>query len=108
MSHDHALETPLAATSAASVVIDIGADVGAAVVYVPASLAGHEMEVRAVETDWTGTHTDVRERHVGDSPVCAAFFASLTAGRYEVRVRDHATRALELVVRGGEVTEAHW
>jgi hypothetical protein len=107
--HGHHHVEELAGPSAtASVVADIGGDVGAAVVYVPAALAGHELEVRAVGTDWTGAHTGIRERHVGDTPVWAAFFGSLTAGRYEVRVRGHASRAVELAVRGGEVVEARW
>jgi hypothetical protein len=104
----HHDEVPLGPSATASVLADIGGDVGAAVVYVPAALAGHELEVRAVGTDWTGAHTGIRERHVGDAPVWAAFFGSLTAGRYEVRVRGHASRALELAVRGGEVVEARW
>jgi len=105
--HDHG-EAPSGPSAAASVVADIGGDVGAAVVYVPAALAGHELEVRAVGTDWTGAHTGIRERRVGDAPVWAAFFGSLAAGRYEVRVRGHGVRALELAVRGGEVAEARW
>jgi hypothetical protein len=101
-------EAPLGPSATASVVADIGGDVGAAVVYVPATLAGHELEVRAVGTEWTGAHTGIRERRVGDAPVWAAFFGSLAAGRYEVRVRGHGARALELAVRGGEVAEARW
>jgi len=104
----HQAEVPLGPSAAASVVADIGGDVGAAVVYVPVALAGHELEVRAVGTDWTGAHTGIRERRLGAAPVWAAFFGSLAAGRYEVRVRGHASRALELAVRGGEVVEARW
>ena len=107
-SHHHAPEMTLGPSSVASVVVDIGGEVGAAVVYVPKSLAGHELEVRAVGTEWTGTHTAVRERLVADARVWAACFGALAIGRYEVRVRDHGTRALELAVRGGEVTEARW
>ena len=108
MSHHHAPEAPLGPSPAASVVVDIGGEVGAAVVYVPGALAGHELEIRGVGTEWTGTHTAVRERLVGDAPVWAACFGALGAGRYEVRVRGHGTRAVELAVRGGEVTEADW
>jgi hypothetical protein len=107
-SHHHAPETALGPSSVASVVVDIGGEVGAAVVYVPESLAGHELELRAVGTEWTGTHTAVRKRLVANAPVWAACFGALAIGRYEVRVRDHGSRALELAVHGGEVTEARW
>src|SRR6185369_9072671 len=90
--HHHFTETPMGPSSVASVVVDIGGEVGAAVVYVPEALAGHELEVRAVGTEWTGTHTAVRERRAGDAPVWAACFGALAIGRYEVRVRDHGTR----------------
>jgi hypothetical protein len=106
--HHHTVESPLGPSSVASVVVDIGGDVGALVVYVPESLAGHELEVRAVGTAWRGAHTAVRERRVGDAPVWAACFGALAIGRYEVRVRDHATGALEVAVCGGRVTEARW
>jgi hypothetical protein len=104
MSHNHNDD----ASAAASVVADIGGDIGAAVVYVPEGLAGHEIEIRSVANAWDGTHVAVRERHVGTSAVWAAFFGSLTAGRYEVRVRDDHARAVQLEVCGGSVAEARW
>ena len=108
MSHVRTAEAPLGPSSTASVIADIGGDVGAGVLYVPATLAGHEIEIRAVGSDWDGTHTGIRERRIGDSAVWAAFFGSLAAGHYELRVRDHGARAVELEIRGGEVTEARW
>ena len=101
-------DAPLGPSATASVVADIGGDVGAAVVYVPATLAGHELEVRAVGTEWTGAHTGIRERRVADAPVWAAFFGSLTAGRYELRIRDHDSQTVAVEVRGGGVAEARW
>ena len=110
MSHDHhhAIEEPLGASSPASVIADIGGDVGAAVLYVPEHLAGHEIEIRPLGRGWDGTHVDVRERRLGTAPVWAAFFGSLTAGRYELRVRDDDTHAVDVEVRGGGVAEARW
>jgi hypothetical protein len=96
------------ACAPASVVADIGGDVGAAVVYVPSGLAGREIEIRSVGSPWDGTHVGVRERRIGNAPVWAAFFGSLPAGRYELRVRDDDTRAVELEVGGGGVAEARW
>ena len=108
MSHVHAPESPMGPSSAASVIADIGGDVGAGVLYVPETLAGHEIEIRAMGSEWDGTHTGIRERRIGDSAVWAAFFGSLAAGHYELRVRGHGTRAVVLEVRGGEITEARW
>jgi hypothetical protein len=108
MSHVHVIEEPLGPSSAASVIADIGGDVGAGVLYVPETLAGHEIEIRPTGSEWDGTHTGVRERRIGASAVWAAFFGSLAAGQYELRVRDHGPRAVELEIRGSEVTEARW
>jgi hypothetical protein len=96
------------ATAPASVMADFGGDIGAAVLYVPAGLAGHEIEIRSMGHAWDGTHVAVRERHLGTSAVWAAFFGSLAAGRYEVRIRDDDARAVELDVCGGGVAEARW
>ena len=87
---------------------DVGGEVGAAVLYVPEALAGLEIEIRPVGLPWDGTHTAVRRRDLGDSVLWAAFFGSLAAGRYELRVRENDERSLELEVRGGHVAEASW
>jgi hypothetical protein len=87
---------------------DVGGDVGAAVVYTPEALVGRELEIRALGRAWDGTHTAVRERHVGTHTLWAGFFGALPAGPYEVRVRDDASRAIDLVVVGATVTETSW
>jgi len=106
--HNHDHHHPDGASSPASVIADIGGDIGAAVLYVPERMAASEIEIRPVGRAWDGTHVGVRERRIGHAPVWAAFFGSLTAGRYEVRVRDDGTRAVELEVCGGGVAEARW
>src|SRR5262245_25637992 len=109
MSHQHAHAVDeLGASSPASVIADIGGDVGAAVLYVPEGLAGHEIEIRAAGSAWDGTHVGVRERHIGRTPVWAAFFGSLTAGRYELRIRNHDSRTVEIQVPRGGIAEARW
>jgi hypothetical protein len=87
---------------------DVGGDVGAAVVYVPEALGGRELEIRLIGRGWDGTHTAVRERHVGTRTSWAGFFGALPAGRYEVRVRDDASRAIAFEVLGARVTETSW
>ena len=95
-------------SGAGSVLADIGGDVGAAILHVPPSFAGREIEIRAAGTAWDGTHTGVRERHVQGSVFWAAFFGSLRAGRYELRLRGDGSRTVAIEVVGGRVTEARW
>lgn len=106
--HHHDEAAALAPSETASVMTDIGGDRGAAVLYVPEELAGLEIEIRPIGQPWDGTHTAVRERHVGTSVIWAAFFGSLAAGRYDVRVKGDGVRGLELRVDAGHVTEATW
>jgi hypothetical protein len=106
--HPHPAERPHGPSGIASVVSDIGGDIGAAVVYVPETLAGFEIEIRPVGDRWDGLHTAVRERPVRGSVVYAGFFGSLPSGCYELRVKGDPSREVELVVRGGEVAEVTW
>jgi hypothetical protein len=108
MAHEHRVEAMHGPSGTASVMADIGGDVGAAVLYVPESLAGLEIEIRRVGDDWAGTHTAVRERHIDHRVIWAAFFGSLPAAEYEVRVRGDSGRVVGVDVRGGHVFEATW
>ena len=90
-----------------SVILDIGGDVGAAIVHAPASLAGSEIEIRRCGTAWDGTHVAVRARHTHGGEVHAALFPSLARGSYQVRVRGGAGGPVSTVaVEGGRVVEA--
>jgi hypothetical protein len=83
-----------------SVVIDIGGDVGALVVYTEPSWAGRELEIRALAGRVPVTHTSVRERRLPGGTVFAAVFPTLSAGTYRLP-------AGRVVVRPGAVTEVH-
>ena len=91
-----------------SVVLDIGGDVGAAIVYAPASLAGGEVEIRRRGAPWDGTHVAVRPRHLPAGVTYAALFGPLAQGSYEVRVRDAETDGplAAFDVAGGRVSTA--
>jgi hypothetical protein len=90
-----------------SVVLDIGGDVGAAIVHAPASLAGSEIEIRRSGAPWDGTHVAVRARNTQGGEVYAALFPGLACGSYEVRVRDDARGPVARVaVEGGRVIQA--
>ena len=88
-----------------SVVVDIGGDVGAAIVSTPASFVGSEIEIRRCGGAWDGTHVAVRERRVSGDVLHAAFFPSLEFGTYEVRRKgDAAGPVASLTVEGGRVS----
>jgi hypothetical protein len=102
------VEAPHGPSGVGSVLADIGGDVGAAILYVPENLTGLEIEIRPLGHEWDGTHVAVRERQLGDTALQAAFFGSLRAGRYEVRVRGDAAHSVVLEINGGEVAEGQW
>ena len=89
-----------------SVVLDIGGDVGAAIVTAPASLAGVEIEIRRLGEPWAGRHVAVRTRYLPDRSVHAAVFEALKRGRYEARIRhrDRGEPPCRFQVEGGRVT----
>jgi hypothetical protein len=108
--HQHPHEHLPEPSGSGSVVLDIGGTVGAAAVYVPESLDGREIEIRAVGSPWAGQHVAVRERTLADGSVWAALFPSLPEGAYEIRVRHGAAgEPTTLVdVAGARVATVHW
>jgi hypothetical protein len=96
-------------SSTGSAVIDLGKDIGAAVIYAPADLDGAEIEIRPQGRAWAGQHTCVRARHVAAGVIHAALFEGLLAGGYDVRLRgtDHDPPVSSLSVIGGRVTSHH-
>ncbi len=100
------------------VVLDIGGEVGALILYAPAELSGAEIEISG-----TGprTHSIVRERKVdqpaggrhaappgpGDAAVYAAVYPGLPAGIYTIW-RDAQTPAGTVQVEGGQVANWLW
>ena len=94
------------ATGPGSVVLDIGGDRGALVVYAPPTAIGREIEIRRRGRAWAGDHVAVRGRAVGARPVAAALFGPLEAGSYQVRWRRvPGGPELEAEVRAGLVGE---
>jgi hypothetical protein len=94
-------------SEAGSVVLDIGGDLGAAVVHTPATLAGLEIEIRREGAKWDGTHVAVRARRTPGGEVYAALFPALEQGSYEARVRgDHDGKVVAVAVEGARVSEA--
>jgi len=94
-----------------SVLLDIGEDVGAVVLAMPAELAGLEVEARPVPARPGHAHLPhvaVLGRPVAGRIRYSAVFAELAEGDYELYLRPAGPVALTVSVRGGEVTEADW
>ena len=95
------------ATQAAAgcVVLDIGETIGAAIVIGSARFEGLELEIRAVDCDWDGTHSVFHSRETATGPVVAAVFPQLVEGDWEVRLRDDRQGHVDRVtVRGGRAS----
>jgi hypothetical protein len=97
------------------VVLDIGGDIGALIITMPAELTGAEVEARPIAgaalDAYSGghlAHVAVLARPVGPAVRYLAVFAELQDGEYELYLRPHQPACLTAVVRGGEVSTALW
>jgi len=107
--HPHpSAENPFAGQGA--VLLDIGGDVGALVVEMPATMVGAEVEVRRVGGPVPAhlPHVAVVDRPAGDTTVPSLVFAELTEGTYELFPKGGGPVRLTADVRGGAVTEVAW
>jgi hypothetical protein len=115
-AHTHGHEHPhphedLSYAGQGAVLLDIGGDVGAAVVTMPAELAGLEIEVCPAGEPHDAArrlHVAVLGRPAGGEIVYAAVFPTLVEGRYELYRKSDGPTELVVQVRGGQVTEAAW
>ncbi len=81
--HNHHRHT-LDASASGSVILDIGADVGALVLYVAAAEFGREIEISPVGTPDQRTHAAVRERIVESGSLYCIVYAGLDEGDYTI------------------------
>ena len=102
--------------------LDIGDDVGALVVFAPAALAGKEIEIRprtspsvlGASSHEHGVappppqHVSVLPRDSASSAHYVAVFGAVPAGEYELALRPAGPVQLVLTVPGSQVTEATW
>lgn len=91
-------------TPTGCVLLDVGDDVGALIVYVDASLLGREVEVRPLDREGRPTHADVLERRTASGAVHAVVIPGLPAGRYSIWL-DAELPWGEADIRGGQVAE---
>jgi hypothetical protein len=107
--HTHDAENPHAGQG--MVLLDIGGDVGALVVRMPAALRGHEVEIWEDGPRPTGvplSHVAVVDRPVLGGTVSSLVFPGLRAARYRLATKGSALVRLVVDVRGAEVTLADW
>jgi len=103
---------PTGASAAASVVLDLRADVGALIIYTGVEECGNEIEVSRAGPDGSPdpaaarTHATVRPRAVRPRPLYGALIPDLPAGSYVVW--DRATALSTVDVAGGAVAECEW
>lgn len=94
-----------------AVLVDIGQDVGALVVHMPAEMAGEEIEICPVSADRASAHRPhvaVLARPVGSGVAYSAVFPALTAGRYDLYRKPDGPVRLTASVIGAQVSEVHW
>ncbi len=108
-----------------SVLLDIGGDVGALVVTMPAEMEGVEVEIRPFgapdlpehrhdhgERHGHGhghyPHVEVVPRPTASGPVPSLVFPELVEGRYELYVKETHDVQLVADVTGGQVASADW
>ncbi len=124
-------ENPFAGQGA--VLLDIGDDIGALVVTMPAAMVDTEVEIRPLgvvahhshgghghshddDRDHGHSHDDghlahvaVVERPVGNGTIPSLVFGELTTGRYDLFEKGHPDDVVLTVhVEGGQVASASW
>jgi quercetin dioxygenase-like cupin family protein len=95
------------ATGAGTVMLDIGADTGALILWTQADLLGAEIEISPHTLDARRTHAAVRERPTPRGTRYAVVYMGLTAGQYTIW-KDHDTPAATVTITGGQITSHKW
>jgi hypothetical protein len=91
-----------------TVVMDLGADVGALILFTPARMDGKEIEIsRNDDPGGRRTHSQVRQRHVATVTKYAAVYPGLHAGQYTIWGDDQRP-AITTVITGGRITSCRW
>jgi hypothetical protein len=106
-------ESAAGPTGPGVVVMELGAGIGALILYTPPGLDGEEIEISrddepgALAPGAARTHSRVRPRPVPGATRYAAVYPGLPAGRYTIW-RDEQTAATSATVTGGQVSSCYW
>jgi hypothetical protein len=90
-----------------AVVLELGGELGALLVYTDAALLHTEIEISADGSDHERSHKDVLERVVAGRSLYAAVFDKLPVGTYTLW-HDDVARTRGATVTGGAVEELDW
>jgi hypothetical protein len=90
-----------------SVVLDIGQDIGALIVYTAAELHGREIEVSPRGTVAKRVHVEVLERRINGASVFAAVFPQLRAGDYDIW-ENGSNPSDTVTIAGAKVATVDW
>jgi len=91
-----------------TVVMDVGGDIGALILYTPADMDGREIEISRDDAPAAKrTHSQVRARHMPGGTRYAAVYPGLRSGSYTLWA-DAERPAVCVVVAGGEVASCSW
>jgi hypothetical protein len=91
-----------------TVIMELGADIGALILYTPADLDGAEIEIsRPGDPAARRTHSQVRKRQVANVTQYAAVYSPLRAGEYTIW-RDEDRPAATVTIAGGRITSCRW
>ena len=110
MMTDHHRIDPSGPSRPGSVVLDLGAGVGALIVDTPPERCGDEIEISASGDFWSGgrrTHSLVRERRTAAGTSYAAVYPGLPAAEYTVWLDEH-TPAGTVTVHEGQAARFRW
>jgi len=100
-------ETAAGPSGPGTVVLELGAGVGALVLYTPAELDGREIEISRDDQGARRTHSQVRPRHMTAGTRYAAVYPDLAAGPYTIWA-DEQDPAGRVVITGGGITNWSW
>jgi hypothetical protein len=100
-------QEPVARPHPEAVVLDIGGDVGALIVYSDPEELDLQIEISPDGHDADRSHQHVLERPLGGRTVHAAVFDRLTEGTYTLWTHGSA-RQRQVRVTGGAVAELDW
>ncbi|HEY2267901.1 MAG TPA: hypothetical protein VGI96_35150 [Streptosporangiaceae bacterium] len=101
-------ESAAGPTGPGVVVMELGAGIGALILYTPPGLDGEEIEIsRDDEPGAKRTHSRVRPRPVAGATKYAAVYPGVPEGHYTIW-RDEHTPATAATVTGGQVSSCYW
>ena len=101
------MSEPVARPHPEPVVLDIGGEIGALIVYAGQDVIDLQVEISPTGADDERTHQHILERPIGPRTVYAAVFDRLTAGSYTLWTHGES-RQRDVCIDGGRVAEVDW